>query len=106
MITVNLKRKENKITGFTVSGHAGWGEEGTDIVCASVSSVVWCTVNGLSEVAGLPCEYESSDGFVSCNLPPLSASERAQAELLLESMAAFVRTLSGQYPDFVIVMEV
>ncbi len=106
MTTVELKRTENKITAFTVSGHSGYAEEGEDIVCASVSSVVWCTVNGLSEIAGLPVEYESRDGFVSCTVPPLSPSEREKADILLESMATFLATLSGQYGNFVKVMEV
>ncbi len=106
MTTVELKRTENKITAFTVSGHSGYGEEGEDIVCASVSSVVWCTVNGLSEIAGLPVEYESRDGFVSCKIPPLSPSEREKADVLLESMLAFMQSLSEQYSKFVKVMEV
>ncbi len=105
MTTVEFKRTENKITAFTVSGHTGYGEEGGDIVCASVSAVVWCTVNGL-EMAGMPVQYENRDGFVSCSVPPLSEREREKADLLLESMAAFMRELSGQYQQFVKVMEV
>ncbi len=106
MTTVEFKRTENKITAFTVSGHSGYAEEGEDIVCASVSSVVWCTVNGLSEIAGLPVECESCDGFVSCQLPSLTPQEQERADLLLESMLAFMQSLSEQYEQFVKVMEV
>lgn len=106
MTTVELKRTANRITAFTVHGHSGCGEAGEDIVCASVSSVVWSTVNGLEQIAGLPVEYEARDGFVSCSVPPLSAQEREKADLLLESMAAFMHELSGQYQQFVKVMEV
>ncbi len=106
MTTVELKRTKQKITAFTVSGHTGFAAEGEDIVCASVSSVVWNTVNGLLEVAKLPAEVENRDGYVSCVLPPLSEKEREKADLLLESMAAFMHTLSEQYQEFVKVMEV
>ena len=106
MTTVEFQRTENKITAFTVSGHTGYGEEGDDIVCASVSGVVWCTVNGLSEIAGLPVRYESRDGFVSLKVPPLSEAEREKADVLLESMYAFFVSLSAQYSDFVKIMEV
>ena len=106
MTTVEFKREENKITAFTVSGHTGFGEAGEDIVCASVSSVVWCTVNGLSEIAGLPVEYESRDGFVSLKVPPLSEKGRELADVLLESMFSFITELSKQYFDFVKIMEV
>lgn len=106
MTTVEIKRTGKQITSFTVCGHTGYGEAGEDIVCASVSSVVWSTVNGLAEIAALPVEYESRDGFVSCHIPPLSKTEREKADLLLESMVAFLETLSGQYREFVKVMEV
>ncbi len=106
MTTVEFKRTKNKITAFIVSGHSGYSDEGEDIVCASVSSVVWYTVNGLSEIAGLPVEYESRDGFVSCKLSSLTPKERERADLLLESMFAFMQTLSEQYEQFVKVMEV
>ncbi len=106
MTTVEIKRAENKITAFTVSGHTGYGEEGDDIVCASISSVVWCTVNGLSEIAGLPVKYENRDGFVSLKVPPLSEMEREKADVLLESMYAFMVSLSKEYGEFVKIMEV
>ena len=106
MTTVELKKENSKITGFIVSGHSGFKEEGEDIVCASVSSTVWCTVNGLLNIANLPVAYEARDGFVSCNLPSLSKEERDKADLLLDSMEAFLRELSEQYSDFVKVMEV
>ncbi len=106
MTTVEVKRTENKITAFVVSGHSGYAEAGEDIVCASVSAVVWSTVNGLSEIAGLPVQYESREGFVSCDVPPLAPLEREKADLLLESMVAFLHELSGQYQQFVKVMEV
>ncbi|MBE7063326.1 MAG: ribosomal-processing cysteine protease Prp [Clostridia bacterium] len=106
MTTVEFKRTTNKITAFTVHGHSGYAEAGEDIVCASVSSVVWSTVNGLKQIAGIPVEYESREGFVSCSIPPLSETGREKADLLLESMLAFMQELSGQYQQFVKVMEV
>ncbi len=106
MITVTCKRAAGKIWAFTVEGHSGYAEAGEDIVCASVSAVVWNTVNGLSEIAALPAKCESREGFVSCELPRLSPKDREKADLLLESMLAFLRALSEQYEQFVKVMEV
>ena len=39
--------------GFAVSGHAGYDDYGHDIVCASVTSAVQMTANGLTEVLEL-----------------------------------------------------
>ncbi len=106
MITAEFRKTAGKITGFVVKGHSGYKEAGEDIVCASVSAVVWSTVNGLCEVAKLPASYESRDGFVSCTLSSLSPREQEKADLLLKSMLSFLKELSKQYTEFVKVMEV
>lgn len=43
MIVAEFFRKNGEITGFKVSGHAGYDESGRDIVCAGVSSAVMMT---------------------------------------------------------------
>ena len=40
-----LAPPEGGLQGFFLEGHAGYGEAGTDIVCAAVSSAVYLTVN-------------------------------------------------------------
>ncbi len=37
------------LSGFSISGHAGWGESGSDIVCASVSSAAELVCNTLTD---------------------------------------------------------
>ena len=32
--------EDERITGFSVSGHSGYAEEGSDIVCAAISALV------------------------------------------------------------------
>ena len=88
MITIKLtKNKESQITAFTISGHAGYSEHGTDIVCAAVTVAAMTAVNGLTDVVGLKIMPEVSEGFLSCNLPDnLSEKERHDADILLDSM--------------------
>lgn len=45
MIFVTLKRKNNNIVGFSISGHADFAENGSDIVCSAVSILAYATVN-------------------------------------------------------------
>ena len=40
MIKVSIKKEDNIVKNVKVEGHAGYGVKGTDIVCASVSSIV------------------------------------------------------------------
>ncbi len=106
MTSITVFRKDNCISRFTVEGHSGYGEEGSDIVCASVSAVVWSTINGLISVAHVAATYEMQDGYVACDIPPLSEDERQQADVLLESMVEFFRNLKEQYAEFVSITEV
>ena len=36
-LRIVFARREGRIYGFVVTGHAGYGEEGEDIVCSAVS---------------------------------------------------------------------
>lgn len=50
MITADFyKSKNDKLLGFQVTGHAGYGEFGHDVACASVSSAVMMAANTITE---------------------------------------------------------
>ena len=44
--------EDERITGFTVSGHSGYAEAGSDIVCAAVSTAVTMAEAVINEVCG------------------------------------------------------
>ncbi len=103
MITIKLtKNKKSQITGFTVSGHSGYSEQGTDIVCAAVTTAVMTTVNGLTDVVGLEIMPEVKEGYLSCMLPDnLSSEVRHDADILLQSMMLSLENIAEQYGEFV-----
>ena len=48
MTTVTFHMEGERIVGFTVQGHSGYADEGSDIICAAVTSAVRlteCAVN-------------------------------------------------------------
>ena len=50
MITIVIwKNKQGDILGFSTEGHAGYEEEGKDIICASISTLFTTAVNALEE---------------------------------------------------------
>ncbi len=91
------------IKGFSVKGHSGYAEEGEDIVCASVSSTVWMTVNGLENVVGAKVTYKQTDANVILNVEKGSLAE---AQDLLRSFREFLCNLSIEYEDYLTVKEV
>ena len=44
--------EDERITGFSVSGHSGYAESGADIVCAAVSAVVTMAEATINDVLG------------------------------------------------------
>ena len=88
---------DGKITQFTVDGHSGFAESGEDIVCASVSSVVWLTINGIEKQNLAQLTYEERDGFVNCSV---SDTRQEGADILINSLMMFISELSGQYGEF------
>ena len=59
MIVAEFFRKNGEITGFKVSGHAGYDESGRDIVCAGVSSAVMMTANLITEIFRFEAEVSA-----------------------------------------------
>lgn len=53
MIHVTIYRNQrNEYTGFHCIGHAGYAEEGEDIVCAAASALVITTANSIEQLVG------------------------------------------------------
>jgi len=92
-----VSNTDGKITQFTVDGHSGYAESGSDIVCASVSSTVWLTINGIEKQNLATLSYEEGDGFVKCTI---SDDRREGADILLNSLVMFITELSEQYKEF------
>ena len=104
MIVFQTKRNtDGKIVQFTVDGHSGFSEEGKDIVCASVSSTVWMTLNGIEKQKLAELKYEERDGYVNCHI---SADRSASADAMLESLISFMNELSKQYGKYICVSQV
>ena len=53
--------ESGNIVGFNISGHSGFSQTGTDIVCAAVSSAAYMTVNTLTEVLGADVDIDVND---------------------------------------------
>ena len=59
MIKINISKDE-----ITIKGHSGYSEQGSDIVCASVSSICITTVNALISIDEDCITYEERDGYL------------------------------------------
>ncbi len=101
-----FRNKLGDITKFECNGHSGYADEGSDIVCASVTSAIYMAMNGIENVLGINFGYEQSDGYIFCVMPDdLSQTDTKHINILLEAMFLFIKELEAQYPGNISVSE-
>ncbi|MDI6869906.1 MAG: ribosomal-processing cysteine protease Prp [Bacillota bacterium] len=99
MIVIQVRRVGGRPTGFSVSGHAGCGPRGSDIVCAAVSALTDTTVLALERLAGVEARVEAGNGRLSADLPDhLAPAAQERAELLVEAMLLGLEEIARAYP--------
>lgn len=69
MITAEFYLQEEEFRGFSIKGHAGYAEYGSDIVCASVTSAVEMAANGITEILKVPAVVGAFENEVRLMLP-------------------------------------
>ncbi len=99
MIEVVLLSQGDRVIGFRVSGHAGYAESGSDVVCAGVTTAVQIIANGITECAGIAAEVQVQENLVSLLLPETCHDE--SAFLLLEAFELQMGIMAQEYKEYV-----
>ena len=107
MTRCEFRRENERITGFSVSGHSGYSEAGTDIVCAAISAVVTMAEATINEVCGAKAKVrvKEEDARVTLTLPA-SCDEEESVQAVLSGMMLTLISLREDYPDYIEVLEV
>ncbi|WP_195479962.1 ribosomal-processing cysteine protease Prp [Coprococcus comes] len=86
MIRVTIyKNEKHQCVGFKAHGHAGFSEEGQDIVCAAVSVLTINTLNAIEKFADdrTSLVSDESKGLIDYRL---KGNPTREAQLLLDAM--------------------
>jgi uncharacterized protein YsxB (DUF464 family) len=107
MTEVQVRRApDGTITELHVSGHAGYAEQGEDIVCAAVTALVVTAQIGLKRVAKHPYEGKAKSGLAYCKLKPGGTPESAaRAQVILETTVLGLLDIAKDYHQFIRVTE-
>ena len=97
MIRIQITRKAGEIVSLVCRGHAGYAEEGRDIVCAAVSVLAFTCANALESVAGVQAKVEEKDGFLSIFLPENAGHD---AQTVMNTVLQGFRDLCDAYPMY------
>lgn len=105
MITITLKRASNGfIQKFTISGHAGYAPEGSDIICSAISALGHTAVGALQDLAHLRVDYRTRDteGYMECTAPApeeMASKQYLIADTIMETFALGCRQIEASYCD-------
>ncbi len=104
MISVIISRQGTDIKQIDLSGHAGFADEGEDIVCSAVSILVINTFNSIERFTDDDFRLDAAEdgGYMSMVFFE-KLSDRSQ--LLLDSMILGLDEIQKQYGDNFISLE-
>lgn len=94
MITAVFKKAGDRLTGFTVSGHAMQGRAGNDVCCAAVSSAAMLVCNALTDFLGSEAKADCGENTLSLDLEKGSR----EAYRLLEAFYTHLEFIGEEYP--------
>ena len=99
--------QDDRITGFSVSGHSGYAEAGSDIVCAAISAAVTMAEATINDVCGAKAKVrvKEDDARITLTLPT-SCDEEEAVQAVLSGMMLTLISLREDYPDYIEVLEV
>ncbi len=107
MTRCEFTTENDRITGFQISGHSGYAEEGSDIVCAAISAAVTMAEATINEVCGAKAKVRVNQEDASVRLTlPASCDEEASVQAVLAGMLLTLCSLRDDYPDYIEVLEV
>ncbi len=92
MIDVSVRKD-----GIKVTGHAGYRENGKDIVCAGVTALTQTLIRSMEDLTEDKVEYEVSPGKAEIRYRNLSEKSKT----LVDSFFIGICAIVSDFPDYV-----
>ena len=96
MITFTVWKSGHQYKGFEGAGHAGYAEEGSDIICAAVSALAVNTINAIEQFTEDPFEVEEAEdgGLLRIRF---SEVPDEKTQLLMDSLVLGIGNIEAEY---------
>ena len=96
MIDVKISRNSGGvIRSFTVSGHSGYAEEGSDIICAAVSAMAGLVIHIAADIYKDGGKIYQDEKDAVLGFYP----EKAESSVLVGGLYDELAALSEEYPE-------
>lgn len=83
--------------GIEIRGHAGYAENGKDIVCAGMTALTQTLVRSMQGLSKDKIEYEVSPGKADIHYGNLSEA----GKLMVDSFFIGVCLIADEFPDYI-----
>ena len=100
MIKITIYQdSESRFTGFDCEDHAGYAEEGSDIVCAAVSALTINCMNSIEVLTGAEFtqDFDEANAVIQFRL----TTYEQDAQLLFHSMILGLEEIESNYSEYI-----
>ncbi len=105
MTKVNIKKSEDTYCSKIVSsGHAGYSQEGSDIICAAISTAMELVIDMLDEFSvdfDLKCDEKSALIEIQFKQNDNNRIKYETIRHILDGYKRYIKDLSQEYPEYV-----
>lgn len=105
MTKVTFSSRGDKLLSVDILGHAGYADEGEDIVCAAISSAVMLTTVLLDDIQHVPADTTAQDEDTHIRIT-LQENGVERGQDALRALKLYLSVLEQNYSEFLSVMEV
>ncbi|MDF9867732.1 uncharacterized protein YsxB (DUF464 family) [Bacilli bacterium PM5-3] len=96
MTKVKIEQHNDYINSIEIKGHAMFAENGKDIVCAAISSIVFGTLNALIEFNLTEDNIIVSEAYIKIDM-----INDDKLQMIVKTMIIQLQTIQESYPDYI-----
>lgn len=99
MIKIKFYSLDGELSGFEISGHSGYDEAGSDIVCAAVSSCAYMTANTITDIIGVEADIEVDEAYLCFTV---TKKDTAKIKDIMQGFEMHMKALASDYGDYIV----
>lgn len=101
MTVITVFTRKGSVIGFNASGHSGYADRDSDIVCAGISALTQAACMGITELVKADVSLKVKGGALRIMLKDSVSNEKKhEAELILGTMLLGLRSIEESYSDY------
>ena len=107
MISILIVKSKQNIITVEATGHSGYAEQGSDIVCSAISTLMQNLANGLTEVVKAEAKVIVDEDIphLSVTLTEKDVDKFKYAQMLMQTTVLSLKEVANGYSKFIKIKE-